>query len=771
MSIYYITGLSCNNCVKKITDALLNEFVKVHIDLKTGMLEIEGNGAEDFERIRYLIKRVGRKYDASTQPLTLNTQEVKIERKGSWYVCFMGCFEGQENAGTCPVCGMALEPEDPTLEMDNSELNEMNFKFWISLIFSVPLLVINMGMHFFGIPVIENHTAFNWFQFFLATPVVLWCGFVFFKRGLDFFKNRRLNMFSLISVGVLIAYFYSILITLFPNIFNVQMDVYFEPASVIISFVLLGQVLELKARAKTTSAIKSLLDLSPQTANLILDRKEQKIAVSMLKKDDLVVVKSGEKIPADGIVTKGESSVNESMLTGESMPQVKVIGSPVIGGTLNGEGLIFVKITNVGKDTKLQQIVKMVSVASRSRIPIQNLVDKISAIFVPIVIFIAIFTYIIWSFYSTEFGFISAISVLIIACPCALGLATPMSIMVGSGLGAKMGVLFKSAETFENISKIDILVLDKTGTLTIGKPKLKMIKSLANLSEKEILTFASALENGSSHPIAHAILEKVKGDFIPEIHNFKSITGKGISGEVLNKFTAIGNLEFMKFLNINISTQTFNEYEKLIQNGDTVLLLALENEIIAMLAISDEIKKTTKEFISKIKKQGIKPIMLTGDGKKVAENVAKEVGIEEFKAEVLPEHKYLFIKELQEKGFKVAMVGDGINDAPALMQANVGIAMGTGSEIAIESAGITLVSGDLKGIINAIMLSKNVLSNIKQNLALAFGYNALAIPIASGLFYYSSGLLLNPMIASASMALSSVSVILNSIRLNSKKFN
>jgi heavy metal translocating P-type ATPase len=659
------------------------------------------------------------------------------------YTCPMHPEVQKNKPGSCPICGMALELVSPKKDeesknnkkTENSEYYWMLGRFWIGVILSLPLIFIPMK---------------DLFQLILATPVVIVCGWPFFVRGFLSLKNLKLNMFTLISMGVGTAYIYSIF-----------KGGYFEPAAAITTLVLLGQVMELKARSRTNSAIKQLLNLAPPKAILIKeDQSESEVPVAHIQVSNLLRVQPGAKIPVDGIVISGHSSVDQSMVTGESMPIEKDKDDLLIGGTLNGTGSFIMRATKVGHETLLAQIVDMVSKAQRTKAPIQKLADTVSSYFVPIVILIALMTFFTWYIFGPspkiDFAILTSVAVLIIACPCALGLATPMSIMVGLGQGAKAGILVKNSEALETLSKINTLVIDKTGTLTEGKPSVSEIVVLnKNYSESDILTFSASLERGSEHPLANAIINfsKTKNIKLEEPKNFKSLTGLGVTGNISGLDIALGNQKLMESLNITITPKNY-------------IYLAINNQLAGYLIIKDKIKSDTPAVIAALKKQNINIIMLTGDNAETAAAIAKEAGIDDFKADILPQHKFEYIQELQKKGLIVAMAGDGVNDAPALTQANVGIAMGKGTDIAMESAGIVLVSGSLMGILKAKKLSEAILTNIRQNLFLAFIYNILAIPVAAGIFYPFFGILLSPVIASAAMSLSSVSVIVNALRLS-----
>lgn len=697
------------------------------------------------------------------------------------YTCPMHPQVVQPGPGSCPICGMALEPKFFTKEKEeNAELKDMTLRFWVSLFLTLPILFFTMIGPLFSLSF--SPTINPWIQAALATPIVLWGGWPFFTRGWSSIIHRNLNMFTLISIGVGAAYLYSMISAFWPSIFppsfqskNNEIPVYFEAASVITVLVLLGQVLELRARDKTSHAIRELLNLAPKTARLILeDKSEKDISLEEVKKGDALRVRPGEKIPTDGVVLEGNSSIDESMITGEPFPVTKHVGDKVTGATLNGSGSFIMRAERVGSETLLSRIIHMVSEAQRSRAPIQKLADVVSSYFVPIVVAVAILTFIIWGLVgpvpALAHALINAVAVLIIACPCALGLATPMSIMVGVGQGARAGILIKNAEALEMMSKVNTVVVDKTGTLTEGKPKLTTILSLGEKSEDELLQLAASLEIASEHPLGIPIVSKAKEknlSLLP-IEDFNSLTGKGIVGKITRKTVAIGNQKLLSDLKIDLGA-TLEKADFLRQQGQTVLYLAMDGKLAGVLAVSDVIKASTKEAIEMLHKEGIRLVMLTGDNKTTAKAVGKTLGIDEIEAEILPEDKNRIIKQLQTEGRIVAMAGDGINDAPALAQANVGIAMGTGTDIAIESAGITLVKGDLRGIARARKLSHATMRNIKQNLWFAFIYNTLGVPIAAGVLYPVFGLLLSPIIASAAMTLSSVSVIMNSLRLNRQK--
>ena len=692
------------------------------------------------------------------------------------YTCPMHPQIVQPNPGSCPICGMRLELRTKgTEDEDDNELKDMNHRFWIGLSLAIAVFIL---VNFRLFP---NEYG-SWIQFALATPVVLWSGLPFFVKGWRSIVTGHLNMFTLISLGVGAAYTYSLIAVFWPSIFpssfrneNNQVDLYFEAASVITVLVILGQVLELKARIKTSQAIKKLLGLAPTTARLVLkDKTEKDIPLEEVKKGDILRVRPGEKIPTDGIVIEGSSSVDESMITGEPFPVMKNAEDKVTGATLNGSGSFFMRAERVGSETLLARIVHMVSEAQRSRAPIQKLADIVSSYFVPSVVIVAVLTFLIWGLFgpapSFGLGLINAVAVLIIACPCALGLATPMSIMVGVGRGALSGLLIKNAEALETMAKVDTVVVDKTGTLTEGKPKLTKVISLSEKSENDILQIAASLEIASEHPLAIPIVAAAKEKNLPlfPVKNFQSIRGKGVIGKIQDDQAAVGNQKLFTDLNLDLST-FLEKSEELRKKAQTVFYLSLNNKVIGILAVADVIKESTYEAIEMLHKDRIRIVMVTGDNKITATAVGLTLGIDEIEAEILPEEKNRIIQRLQSEGHVVAMAGDGINDAPALAQANVGIAMGTGTDIAMESAGITLVKGDLRGIARAKRLSHSTLRNIKQNLWFAFIYNVLGVPIATGIFYPLFGLFLSPIIASAAMAFSSVSVIANSLRLRRVK--
>ncbi|WP_429098133.1 heavy metal translocating P-type ATPase [Aminobacter sp. BE322] len=703
---------------------------------------------------------------------------------GTQYTCPMHPQIIRDKPGSCPICGMGLEPMMPTGEEGPSpELVDFTRRFWISAALSIPLVIVVMGA-MVGLPVREwiGERVTAWLELVLATPVVLWAALPFFDRGLDSFRNRSPNMWTLISLGVGAAYAYSVVATLFPGLFPDQfrthggsVPVYFEAASVIVTLVFLGQVLELRARERTGSAIRALLDLAPKTARRIADDgSESEVPLEEVLSGDRLRVRPGDSIPVDGVVLEGRSSVDESMITGEPVPVEKVEGEKLTGGTLNKNGSLIMRAEKVGADTVLSQIVDMVAKAQRSRAPIQGLADLVSFYFVPTVVLIAIVSFIVWALVGPQpsmvFAIVSAVAVLIIACPCALGLATPMSIMTATGRGAQAGVLIKDAEALERFSKVSTLIVDKTGTLTEGRPQLTDVVVADGMAENELLALAAGLEKGSEHPLAEAIVDGAgqRGVAVPEAQDFESVTGKGVTGTVSGRKIALGNAAMMTDLGLDIAGLSARA-DALRAEGKTAMFVAVDGKPAGLVAVADPIKATAAEAIRNLHDLGMRIIMATGDNARTAKAVAQKLGIDEIRADMLPEGKKALIDELRAKGEGVAMAGDGVNDAPALAAADVGIAMGTGADVAMESAGITLVKGDLTGIVRARRLAQGTLRNIKENLFFAFIYNVLGVPIAAGVLYPITGTLLSPMIAAAAMALSSVSVIGNSLRLRSLK--
>ncbi len=705
---------------------------------------------------------------------------------GTVWTCPMHPQVRETSNTGCPICGMALEPESISLdtEEDTSELDSMTRRFWVGAALSIPLFIYAMGDIIPGKPFegLLPGAWPQWIQFALATPVVLWGGWPFFVRGVQSVRTMNLNMFTLIALGVGVAYLFSVVATVAPGIFpdafrgmHGQVAVYYEAAAVITTLVLLGQVLELRARSQTSGAIRALLELAPPTAHRINeDGTEEEISIDHLHEGDRLRVRPGEKVPVDGEIIEGKSSVDESMVTGEPIPVEKNVGDKVTGGTVNGTGGFIMKATRVGEDTMLSQIVKMVSEAQRSRAPIQRLADTISAWFVPAVVVIAVITFIVWSLFGPEpamaFAIVNAVAVLIIACPCALGLATPMSIMVGTGKGAQNGILIKNAEALETFEKVDTIVVDKTGTLTEGHPKLVLVEPQPTLTEAELLTLAASVEKGSEHPLAAAIVAgaEERGAEVKNATGFASVTGEGVEAEVDGYRVALGNAKMMKRVGAH-DEKLVAVAEDHRREGQTVMFVAVDGQPAGLIGVADPIKETTPEAIRALHAAGVKVVMLTGDSRATAEAVGAKIGIDEIHADVSPEDKNRIVRELQDAGAKVAMAGDGINDAPALAQADVGIAMGTGTDVAMESAGVTLVKGDLRGVARARRLSQATMRNIRQNLFFAFVYNALGVPVAAGVLYPVFGLLLSPMIAAAAMSFSSVSVIGNALRLRGLK--
>ena len=699
--------------------------------------------------------------------------------EGTIWTCPMHPQIRRNGPGSCPICGMALEPLEPTAEaQSNPELIDMTRRFWVSAALTLPLVLLAMGTELFGWKLLSMGASV-WAQLALATPVVLWGGWPFFDRFWASLKSRHLNMFTLIGMGVGAGYLYSLVAALAPQAFPPSfrtmggfVPVYFEASAVITTLVLLGQVLELRARAATGKAIRALLGLTPKTARRVRDGDEEDVPLTEVHVGDLLRVRPGEKIPVDGVVVGGQSSVDESMITGEPVPVEKATDDKVTGATVNGTGSLLMRAERVGRDTMLSQIVRMVAAAQRSRAPIQKLADKVSGWFVPSVVAASLISFIVWSLFGPPPPFshaiVNAIAVLIIACPCALGLATPMSIMVGTGRGATAGVLVKNAEALELMEKIDTLVVDKTGTLTVGKPKLIEIEPASGFGEAEVLRLAGSLERGSEHPLAAAIVEgaRERGIELLQSSDFQSLTGKGVKGMVEDRSVALGNTLLMRENGVDVAglKEKADEHRS---NGDGVMFMGVDGKLAGFVAVADPIKDSTAGAIEALHRDGIRIVMLTGDNRRTAEAVARRLGIDEVMADVLPDQKQAKVEQLRKEGRRVAMAGDGINDAPALAAADVGIAMGTGTDVAMESAAVTLVKGDLNGIVRARRLSRAVMGNIRQNLFFAFVFNALGVPIAAGALYPWFRILLSPIIAGAAMSLSSVTVIGNSLRLRS----
>jgi Cu+-exporting ATPase len=699
--------------------------------------------------------------------------------EGTIYTCPMHPQIRQLGPGNCPICGMALEPLVTSTETGPSpELADMTRRFWIGLVLSIPVVALEMGGHLTNLHMLLGQTLSNWIQFVIATPVVLWAGWPFFVRGWQSVVTRNLNMFTLIAMGTGVAWVYSVIGTVVPGIFpqtfrgpDGAVAVYFEAAAVITVLVLLGQVLELRAREQTSGAIRALLDLAPKAARRVKqDGTEEEVSLDLVAIGERLRVRPGEKVPVDGVVIEGRSSLDESMVTGESMPVTKEQGAKVIAGTLNQTGSFVMSAEKVGRDTMLAQIVQMVAAAQRSRAPIQRLADQVSGWFVPAVIAVAFIAFAAWAIYGPEprfaYGLVAAVTVLIIACPCALGLATPMSIMVGVGRGAQSGVLIKNAEALERMERVNTLVIDKTGTLTEGKPKVVAVVPAAGIDETEVLRFAGSIERASEHPLARAIVEAAaeRGVALGDVVDFDSPTGKGAIGAVSGRKVIVGNAKFLRENGISVEPLE-GKAEGLRQDGATAIYVAIDGKGSGIIAIADPVKPTTSDALNALTAEGVHIVMLTGDNRTTAEAVARRLGIADIAAEVLPQEKSSVVERLRRDGRVVAMAGDGVNDAPALAAADVGIAMGTGTDVAMESAGITLLKGDLTGIVRARRLSAAAMRNIRQNLFFAFVYNAAGVPIAAGVLYPSLGILLSPIIAAAAMALSSVSVIGNALRL------
>lgn len=793
---YQIQGMSCDGCRSHVEEVLtrIKGVKHVQVDLERAEAVLKMNHHIPLAALQQALQDDGGRYSIHMPGQHAYPEEnhPKSDKKmsghgtGTFY-CPMRC-EGDKSynkPGDCPVCGMDLVPMVSEQTSEETTYKKLLRKFWVALGFTLPIFLIAMSEMIPENPIFEwmSQRRWNWVQLALSLPVVFYATWMFFERAYRSIRTWNLNMFTLIGIGAGVAWVFSIFGMVFPEVFPAQfitesgtVHVYFEAATVILTLVLLGQVLEARAHGKTNAAVKELLRLAPNQATRIVDGKEEIIAIDKIQKGDLLRVKPGEKIPVDGMINKGESSVDESMITGEPIPVTKSKGDRVSAGTLNGNRSFVLKAEKVGADTLLSQIIEMVDQASRSKAPIQKLADTISSYFVPIVVLIAVLTFIIWAWIGPEpayvYALVNAIAVLIIACPCALGLATPMSVMVGVGKGALSGVLVKDAEALQTMSKVDTLIIDKTGTITEGKPSvLSVVSTSGKFSEEEVLSMAASVNRKSEHPLGEAIVHHSDqvGIQSGEVSEFLSHTGKGVSGMLDGKRIMVGNQKLMEEAGIPISEDVSQRMRSFQQKGHTVPLISVENEIGGLVVLGDKIKASSKTAISSLREKGIDVIMLTGDQRDTAAAVAGQLSLTDFKAEMLPQDKLSIVRDLQEEGKVVAMAGDGINDAPALAQSDVGIAMGTGTDVAIESASITLVKGDLKGIVKARNLSNRVMKNIKQNLFFALIYNTLGIPIAAGVLYPIFGILLSPMIAALAMSFSSVSVIGNALRLRTMK--
>ena len=730
--------------------------------------------------------RAGVEHARRDAPAEASRTVPPAETRRVQYTCPMHPEVVQDEPGECPKCGMALEPIVPTADAPNPELVDMRRRFWVGAVLTIPLLVLAMDQY---LPAMSRIGALlpperisGWLELLLATPVVLWAGWPFFERGWRSVATWNLNMFTLIAIGVGAAYAYSVVAVLLPGLFPAafrdesgQVGVYFEVAAVIVVLVLLGQVLELRARERTGGALRALLDLAPPTARRLMDNgAEEEISLDAVRHGDRLRVRPGDKVPVDGEIIEGRSSIDESMVSGESIPVQKTIGDAVIGGTINGTGSFVMRAERIGSETLLAQIVQMVAEAQRSRAPIQRLADVVSAYFVPIVVAVAVISFVAWAVWgpapALAHALVAAVTVLIIACPCALGLATPMSIQVGVGRGALAGVLIKNAEALERFEKVDTLVVDKTGTLTEGKPQVVAIETAGDIEESELLRLAASLERSSEHPLAAAIVASAsdRGLELAAAREFDAPTGKGVVGTVDGHRVALGNAKLLDDLGLSAGP-LYERAEARRRDGQTVMFVAVDGAVAGIVAVADPIKKTTPQAIADLRAEGVRVVMLTGDNRTTAEAVARELGIDDVEAEVLPQAKGEIVKRLRAEGRVVAMAGDGVNDAPALAEADVGIAMGTGTDVAIQSAGVTLVKGDLSGILRARRLSRRVMRNIRQNLFLAFVYNSLGVPLAAGVLYPFFGVLLSPILAAAAMTFSSLSVVGNALRLRAAK--
>ncbi len=815
---YTVNGMTCVGCKTSVESALrsLKVITKIDTDLKKGEVTLEMSKHIPLEKLQETLLKAGLHYTITDRPTRFQKPsrseigtgvfycpmhcegEKTYDKAGSCPVCGMDLVEQpkaitevqytcpmhpeiiRDEPGSCPICGMDLVPIEPTESEEEKAYNKLLKKFKIAVAFTIPIFLIAMADLIPDNPLLKifNQYTWNWIQFALSLPVVFYACWMFFERAWTSIKTLNFNMFTLIGIGTGIAWLFSIAAMLFPDVFPDQFKtdsgtvfVYFEATTVILTLVLLGQLLEARAHSKTSGAIKELLKLAPTEATLVTPEGDKVISIHKIKEGDLLRVKPGDKIPVDGKISEGHSSIDESMITGEPIPVDKKVGDTVSSGTINGTQSFIMVAEKVGSETLLSQIIQMVNNASRSRAPIQKLADKISKYFVPIVIAVAVITFFVWRYFGPEpamvYAFVNAIAVLIIACPCALGLATPMSVMVGVGKGAQNGVLIKNAEALENLNKVDVLITDKTGTITEGKPSVEKVVNTKGENDINLLRLIASLNKYSEHPLAEAIVKKaeVLNISLSDADNFEAVRGKGVTGIIDGKEVAIGNKKLMlqtsENIPINLDTKVIEEQE----HGKTVSYISVDDKVVGYVTIFDAIKETSKEAIAKLQQMGVEVIMLTGDNKLTAKYVADQLHLSDFKAECLPEDKLKVIEKLQAEGKIVAMAGDGINDAPALAQSNIGIAMGTGTDVAIESSEVTLVKGDLLGIVKAVNLGKAVMKNIKQNLFFAFIYNVLGVPIAAGVLFPVFGLLLSPMIAAAAMSFSSVSVIVNSLRL------
>ncbi|WP_456377007.1 heavy metal translocating P-type ATPase [Lutibacter sp.] len=820
---YKITGMTCTGCKTNVENALgnLNEVTKVSANLKKEEVVVEMTSHVSLAKLQETLLKAGLHYTIEMPGHEKHAEAKKpVDGNGVFYcpmhcegektytsqvgcpVCGMDLVEQpkvvtsvqytcsmhpeviKDGPGACPICGMDLIPMEPTESEEDKTYQKLLKKMKIATLFTVPIFLIAMAdllSNNFMLDLMSQH-SWNWVQLILSLPVVFYTCWMFFERAWKSIITMNLNMFTLIGIGTGVAWLFSLAAMFFPDVFPDQFKtesgtvfVYFEATTVILTLVLLGQLLEARAHSQTSGAIKELLKLAPTEATLVTSEGDKVISIHDIKKGDLLRVKPGDKIPVDGKITKGHSNVDESMITGEPIPVDKNIGDKVSSGTINGIKSFVMQAEKVGSETLLSQIIQMVNNASRSRAPIQKLADKISKYFVPIVISVSIITFVVWRYFGPEpamvFAFVNAIAVLIIACPCALGLATPMSVMVGVGKGAQNGVLIKNAEALENLNKVDVLITDKTGTITEGKPSVEKVVNASNKFDADLLEYIVSLNQYSEHPLAEAIVAfgKEKNSTLQESKNFEAVMGKGVIGTVNGKQIALGNSKLMEQVKATISKEINNKVTSEQEQGKTVSYISVNKKVEGYVTIFDAIKETSKEAIAILQKEGIEVIMLTGDNKLTAKYVAEQLHLSDFQAECLPEDKLKVIEKLQAEGKIVAMAGDGINDAPALAQAEIGIAMGTGTDVAIESSEVTLVKGDLLGIVKAVNLGKAVMKNIKQNLFFAFIYNILGVPVAAGLLYPVFGLLLSPMIAAAAMSFSSVSVIANSLRLRSVK--